>query len=93
MGQEWNRETTDGALTALPPARHSKGAEPLRQPTNGRDRAKLSKTQDTAADTSPALSDENLKALVQLGETLRAIHARMIREGYALIDGTIKPKP
>ncbi len=38
------------------------------------------------------LSDENFRALKELGEALREIHNRMVREGYELIDGTIRKK-
>lgn len=38
------------------------------------------------------LSDESFRALKELGEALREIHDRMVREGYELVDGTIKKK-
>lgn len=38
------------------------------------------------------LSDESFRALKELGEALREIHNRMVREGYELIDGTIRKK-
>lgn len=38
------------------------------------------------------LSDESFRALKELGEALREIHDRMIREGYELVDGTIRKK-
>ncbi len=38
------------------------------------------------------LSDESFRALKELGEALREIHDRMIREGYELVGGTIRKK-
>ncbi len=40
----------------------------------------------------PALTDESIKALSELGDVLRGIHNRLISEGYEIKDGSITKK-
>lgn len=40
----------------------------------------------------PALTDESIKALSELGDVLRGIHNRLISEGYEIKDGHIFKK-
>lgn len=41
----------------------------------------------------PALTDESIKAISELGDVLRGIHNRLISEGYEIKDGCITKKP
>ena len=40
----------------------------------------------------PALTDESIKAISELGDALRGIHNRLISEGYEIKDGHISKK-
>ena len=41
----------------------------------------------------PALTDESIKAISELGDVLRGIHNRLISEGYEIKEGHITKKP
>ncbi len=41
----------------------------------------------------PALTDESIKAISELGDVLCGIHNRLISEDYEIKDGSITKKP